>query len=134
MSRATVRAAAWHGPGVGPVNDPYSQHGFDARLEWGPNGLRRLAPVCDVIVIVDVLSFTTAVDIALGRGAEVFPYRWQDGKEAASDLPRRLADCSSGRELAAAGFAAETALAAELDASPVAPCLEGEAFRYHPRS
>ena len=51
------------------------------RLEWGPNGLRRLAPGAAVVVIVDVLSFTTSVDVALGRGATVLPYRWHDGGE-----------------------------------------------------
>ncbi|MEO0492314.1 MAG: 2-phosphosulfolactate phosphatase [Actinomycetota bacterium] len=46
-------------------------------------GLRTLAPEVDVVIVIDVLSFTTCVDIALGRGAEVFPYKWHDGSEAA---------------------------------------------------
>lgn len=53
------------------------------RFDWGPMGLRTLAPEVDVVVIVDVLSFTTCVDIALGRGAEVLPYKWHDGTETA---------------------------------------------------
>lgn len=61
----------------------FDQDGFAARLEWGPHGLRRLAPAVDVVVLVDVLRFTTAVDVAVGRGAEVLPYRWHDGDEAA---------------------------------------------------
>jgi 2-phosphosulfolactate phosphatase len=56
----------------------YEQIGFDARFEWGIEGVRRLAPRSDVIVIVDVLSFSTAVDIAVNRGARVLPYRWRD--------------------------------------------------------
>lgn len=59
------------------------QLGFRLRFGWGPNGLRRLAPRADVVVIVDVLSFSTSVDVALGRGAVVLPYRWGDGGELA---------------------------------------------------
>ncbi|MGH8974468.1 MAG: dephospho-CoA kinase [Acidimicrobiia bacterium] len=61
--------------------DPFDQHGFDARIEWGPHGLRRLARTCEVVVIVDVLSFTTALDVALGRGATVLPYRFADDRQ-----------------------------------------------------
>jgi 2-phosphosulfolactate phosphatase len=41
------------------------------------NGILQLAR-SDVLIIVDVLSFTTSVDVALGRGATVLPYRWRD--------------------------------------------------------
>ncbi|MEM7139939.1 MAG: 2-phosphosulfolactate phosphatase [Actinomycetota bacterium] len=46
-------------------------------------GLRTLAPESDVVIVVDVLSFTTCVDVALGRGADVIPYKWHDGSERA---------------------------------------------------
>lgn len=46
-------------------------------------GLRTLAPTVDVVIVIDVLSFTTCVDVALGRGAEIYPYKWHDGSEAA---------------------------------------------------
>lgn len=59
----------------------FDQVGFDVRFGWGPGGLRRLAPLADVVVIVDVLSFSTTVDVALGRGVTVFPYRWHNGTE-----------------------------------------------------
>lgn len=55
-----------------------SQEGFDIRCEWGEEGVRRLAPVSRVIVIVDVLSFSTAVSVAVERGAIVYPYRHKD--------------------------------------------------------
>jgi 2-phosphosulfolactate phosphatase len=48
-------------------------------------GLLALAPASDAVVIVDVLSFSTAVDIAVSNGASVFPYRWKD------DSARRFA-------------------------------------------
>ncbi len=61
--------------------DWFEQKGFRLRFGWGPNGLRRLAPGAAVVVIIDVLSFSTSVDVALGRRAIVLPYRWHDGSE-----------------------------------------------------
>jgi 2-phosphosulfolactate phosphatase len=40
-------------------------------------------PDSEAIVIVDVLSFSTCVDIATGRGAMVYPYQWEDQSAAA---------------------------------------------------
>lgn len=42
--------------------------------EWGPQGAQKLSASCDVTVIVDVLSFSTCVDIAAGRSISVYPY------------------------------------------------------------
>ncbi|HVS08965.1 MAG TPA: 2-phosphosulfolactate phosphatase [Planctomycetota bacterium] len=50
----------------------------DLRCEWGLQGARALAADCDVVVVVDVLSFSTCVDVALARGVEILPYRWKD--------------------------------------------------------
>jgi 2-phosphosulfolactate phosphatase len=56
----------------------FDQAEYDLRCEWGLEGLLALRESSDAIVIVDVLSFSTAVDIALARGASVLPYRWKD--------------------------------------------------------
>jgi 2-phosphosulfolactate phosphatase len=56
----------------------FQQTGFTARFEWGVEGVRVLAPVSDLVVIIDVLSFTTCVDVVVNRGGVVFPYRDRD--------------------------------------------------------
>jgi 2-phosphosulfolactate phosphatase len=44
----------------------------------GLHGLLTLQSASDAVVIIDVLSFSTTVDIAASNGASVFPYRWKD--------------------------------------------------------
>jgi 2-phosphosulfolactate phosphatase len=53
---------------------------------WGGAGLTALHADCDVFVVVDVLCFSTAVDVAVGRGAEVLPFPL--GKYGADELAR----------------------------------------------
>jgi 2-phosphosulfolactate phosphatase len=66
--------------------------GPEARFEWGAAGARVLALSCDAVVVVDVLSFTTSVVIAAGRGTELFPC-------ADAHDGRRIAE-ATGSELA----------------------------------
>lgn len=61
----------------------FRQAGHEVRFDWGPDGLRAVGAGADVIVIVDVLSFTTCVAVAVARGARVFPYIWKDERAAA---------------------------------------------------
>ena len=49
---------------------------IEVRMGWGLPGLEYELPWADVIVIVDSISFSTAVDIATSRGAYVYPFRY----------------------------------------------------------
>jgi 2-phosphosulfolactate phosphatase len=46
---------------------PFSQSTYQVRFEWGVEGLARLNPA-DIVVVVDVLSFSTRVILALEAG------------------------------------------------------------------
>jgi 2-phosphosulfolactate phosphatase len=56
----------------------FNQTEYRIRFEWGEEGARRLAPISDVVVVVDVLSFTTCVEIVVSKESVVFPYRYKD--------------------------------------------------------
>ena len=78
-----------------------AQAGASVRLEWGAQAIAHLAGEVDCVVVVDVMSFSTCVDVATARGVQVYPYAWRDasarayaqrlGAELAS-IDRRLAD------------------------------------------
>ncbi len=74
------------------------QSEFDVRCEWGCKGLSILAPISDVVVIVDVLSFSTAVAIGIAQGGVIFPYPVKDlGAEAyARSVQAHLASSERG--------------------------------------
>ena len=82
-------------PGLG---DGLGQSYADVRFEWGPVGARHLADGAACLVVVDVLSFTTAVTVAVARGTIVFPYRWDDDS-AGTSLPATTpsSPCAAGR-------------------------------------
>ena len=75
------------------------QGGFGVRFEWGPAGVGALARPGGVVVVVDVLRFTTAVDVAVGHGLRVHPYRWRDESVTAfaAALGAVVADGDEGR-------------------------------------
>lgn len=56
----------------------YDQSNFPIRFDWALPGIRHVAAAADTIIIVDALSFSTAVDVATARGAKIFPCRWKD--------------------------------------------------------
>ena len=53
----------------------YNQHEYDIRIEWGLKEVEELAPISDVIIIIDVLSFSTCADIATNRSTFIYPHQ-----------------------------------------------------------
>ena len=89
---------------------PFSQDPWTCRCEWGPAAVAALAPA-DVTIVVDVLSFTTCVDIATSRGASILPYRWDD-PSAAEFARARHAELAGRRKQARYSLAPESYLTA----------------------
>ena len=56
---------------------------YAVRVDWGLDGAAVVAEGADVAVVVDVLSFTTTLSVAIDVGTTVLPYRWDDGSAAA---------------------------------------------------
>ena len=52
----------------------YNQNEYDIRLEWGQKGVEELSAISDVVIIIDILSFSTCVDIVTSNLASVIPY------------------------------------------------------------
>lgn len=63
------------------------QEAYRVRFERGEHGalglLSRRPPDVQVAIVVDVLSFSTAVDVAVSRGAQIFPSRFKSLAESA---------------------------------------------------
>jgi len=84
------------------MSNPYAQNAFRARFDWGPLGAEVLAGTSGVVAVVDVLSFTTALTVAVDKGIEVFPFRWRD-ERAERFAQERDAVLAVGRSVARPG-------------------------------
>jgi 2-phosphosulfolactate phosphatase len=96
---------------------PFSQQAWACRCEWAPAAVEGLAPA-DVTIVIDVLSFTTCVDVAVARGVEIIPRPWDE--PSAAEYARK-----HGAELAGRRRHARYSLAPEsfLDAPPGLSCV-----------
>jgi 2-phosphosulfolactate phosphatase len=65
----------------------HTQPGSGVRFDWGLAGAAELGRVCSALVVVDVLSFTTAVEVAVSRGVRVHPFPWS---AQAAEYARRV--------------------------------------------
>jgi len=84
------------------VNLAHLQRGWAVRFDWGLSGASAIGGDADVAVVVDVLSFTTALSVAVDLGVEVLPFRWRDAS-AGVYAAQHGAVLAVGRSVAAAG-------------------------------
>ena len=84
------------------VLEALSQSTHRVRMEWGPVGAEAVAAAGGTAVVVDVLSFTTTLTVAVERGIEVFPFGWKDAR-ATAYAATRDAVLAVGRRAAGPG-------------------------------
>jgi 2-phosphosulfolactate phosphatase len=73
------------------VRSYYRQDGYRIRFDWGPEGADAVAPGAAVVAVVDVLTFTTTLTVAVERGIRVLPYQWRDESAVAVARQHRAA-------------------------------------------
>lgn len=89
-----------------------TQAPYGIRFDWGSTGAQALAPDSACLVVIDVLSFTTATTVAVEAGTRVFPYPWRDdtaaafaaGKQASLAVARHAVTADSPWSLSPAGL------------------------------
>ncbi|MFZ2015409.1 MAG: 2-phosphosulfolactate phosphatase [Nocardioides sp.] len=99
----------------------HGQAAYARRLDWGLAGARALvadARPGDVAVVVDVLSFTTTLTVAVEQGVAVHPYPWRS-EQAAAYAAERAAILAVGRREGLATQAVSLSPASFLAASDV---------------
>nr|WP_189333493.1 2-phosphosulfolactate phosphatase [Actinoplanes ianthinogenes] len=79
----------------------FGQERYRARFDWGPVGAEAVAAGAAFVAVVDVLSFTTALSVAVEHGVAVLPYPWRDDT-AAETAARCDAELAVGRSAAGA--------------------------------
>ncbi|PYE20174.1 2-phosphosulfolactate phosphatase [Williamsia limnetica] len=57
------------------MNPAHRQENYAVRFDWGLAGAQAISQGCEVAVVVDILSFTTTLSVALDAGITVYPYR-----------------------------------------------------------
>ena len=119
-----------------PGSPEHGQAAYRRRFEWGPTGARAIvvdAGPGDVAVVVDVLSFTTTLSVAIEKGVAVYPYAW-DRAEAPAYAAERDAVLAVGRRAGLASGAVSLSPASFDDVSGmervVLPSPNGSAISF----
>lgn len=84
--------------GLPPIAGEHRQEDWDLRFDWGAAGLAAVGPGAATVVVVDVLRFTSAVSVAVGRRAVVLPFTWSMGDAARAYAADHDAELAGWRE------------------------------------
>jgi 2-phosphosulfolactate phosphatase len=79
-------------PAPVPTHEP-AQNRYEVRFDWGIAGLESIAPDAGVIVVIDAISFTTTVELAVTLGLRVIPF---DGLSDASQAAEKAGAVLAG--------------------------------------
>lgn len=112
--------------------DDARQASFAYRFDWGMDGLRALAPAADVVVIVDVLRFTSAVTAALEGGGTVLPLPWGCA-DAVDFAARHHAELGGARSTGGPSLSPTDLLGLSQVGRIVLPSPNGSALSYSAR-
>ena len=109
------------------------QSTYDVRFAWGLSGLHAMDSGEVTVIIVDVLSFSTAVSVALSRKAGVLPFPWRDAR--ASEYARlRGALLADARGAGEYSLSPTTLLRLPLGTRIVLPSPNGATLCFESRS
>ncbi len=80
------------------MESAFAQSTYQVRFDWDAEGAAAITDGVDVVIVVDVLSFGTAVDCALAAGVEIFPYFGDDAPGYAAEHGATLAPQRHSRD------------------------------------
>lgn len=113
----------------------HTQQGFAVRLEWGLSAIEHLAKEVECVIIIDVMSFSTCVSIAVDRDALIYPWPWKDASatQYAEQLGAEAA--STDRRLVTEGYSLSPCSMQALPAAGklVLPSPNGSAISFQAR-
>ncbi|NIY81110.1 2-phosphosulfolactate phosphatase [Celeribacter sp. HF31] len=101
--------------------------------EWGLSGAHRLVPEANVLVVIDVLSFSTCVDVATSRDARVYPYPSRDRSAAATEARRLSAELAGKRSDSGYSLSPDTLTSLPSGAALVLPSPNGARISFAAR-
>ncbi len=82
----------------------FSQGQSEIRLEWGISAVDYLAAEADCVIVVDVMSFSTCVSLAVDNGARIYPFPWKDRSALEYAATKGISTASSDRRFTGEGY------------------------------